>query len=958
MDANGSVVIEVDADVSDANKKIARLKTEIQSLKVKISEKEYKHNAIVEQIQATEEGIKKAKDEIESFRKAYLENGTEDRKDQYDRSLENLTKMNTEYEKLVANADKLAASIAEDELNLEAMKYAGGQLQAEVNSAEQAEAQTVDTSAAEQAEAKLESIFDQIKAYAKEGSEGIKLGLTGILDGIKSMAAKGVSSIGELSKSFSSFVKSGLKKLISYSGKAAKSLLSVFKGSNKTNSSFASGIKTMLKYSLGIRGLYELFRKLRSAMTEGFKNLAQYSDTTNKSISMVMSALTQLKNSLATAFAPILTIVAPILTQFISMLSTAADYVARLTAALTGQTTYTRAVKVQEDYAASLEGTAQAADDAAGSLAGFDEINTITTENTASSGGSSGSVSPSDMFEEVAIEPISFDSWGQAFDAFLDSILNSGIPKLKEGLSSLAGWLNTFAANLYEMFTFPGIQDKVALIGYELAVALNDLVNQIDWATLGGALGAGLNTALGFLVAFIYTFDWMNLGASLATMVNNAVAEIDWYNVGMLLWAKFKIAIETLAGFLLNLDMAQLADAASKIVIGFFDSMVQTLQTIDWRALGTQIGTFLSSIDWWGVLSSVATAIGEAILAALESIIGFIEGLSPEILLGIGVVVAAIILGIPAFIASIGSAIVAAIAGLPAIIIAGIAVAIAAVVLYIKAGGGDVIAGFLEGILEGIKNIGSWLKEHVVDPFVNGFKSLFGIHSPSTVMQEQGGYIMDGLKNGITGKIASVIATFTGLKEKIQSVFSNITIWFRDKFSEAWQAVKDVFSSGGAIFEGIKEGILEGLKVVVNALISGINQVISIPFNGINSALRKIRDAEILGIRPFSWISTISIPQIPRLATGAVIPPNREFMAVLGDQKHGTNIEAPEDLIRKIVREESGVGNSEVVALLQAILQATKDGKTIMVGKTVLGRTAASAINDLTISSGKSVFLY
>ena len=46
-------------------------------------------------------------------------------------------------------------------------------------------------------------------------------------------------------------------------------------------------------------------------------------------------------------------------------------------------------------------------------------------------------------------------------------------------------------------------------------------------------------------------------------------------------------------------------------------------------------------------------------------------------------------------------------------------------------------------------------------------------------------------------------------------------------------------------------------------------------------------------------------PLIPKLARGAVLPPNREFLAVLGDQKHGRNLEAPEDLIRQIVREET-----------------------------------------------------
>lgn len=82
-----------------------------------------------------------------------------------------------------------------------------------------------------------------------------------------------------------------------------------------------------------------------------------------------------------------------------------------------------------------------------------------------------------------------------------------------------------------------------------------------------------------------------------------------------------------------------------------------------------------------------------------------------------------------------------------------------------------------------------------------------------------------------------------------------------------------------------------------------------------------------------------SIPQIPYLAQGAVIPPNREFMAVLGDQRHGTNIEAPEDLIRKIVREETARngGDDRVAGLLETLI-AVVEG--IEIGDTTIGKAA------------------
>lgn len=132
----------------------------------------------------------------------------------------------------------------------------------------------------------------------------------------------------------------------------------------------------------------------------------------------------------------------------------------------------------------------------------------------------------------------------------------------------------------------------------------------------------------------------------------------------------------------------------------------------------------------------------------------------------------------------------------------------------------------------------------------------------------------------------------------ITSTLSGLASWFGSVFSTAWQAIVDVFSPVGEIFVNIKDGIVTAFKSVVNALIDGINAVVKLPFEGLNGVLDTIQGISFLGISPFDWLSwRLPIPQIPHLAKGAVIPPNREFLAVLGDQKHGTNIEAPLDTI-------------------------------------------------------------
>ena len=107
--------------------------------------------------------------------------------------------------------------------------------------------------------------------------------------------------------------------------------------------------------------------------------------------------------------------------------------------------------------------------------------------------------------------------------------------------------------------------------------------------------------------------------------------------------------------------------------------------------------------------------------------------------------------------------------------------------------------------------------------------------------------------------------------EGVKEAFSGVVEWFGEKFSKAWQKVKDVFSTGGKIFTGIKEGIVETFKTVVNGIIRGINKVVSIPFNAINKVLDKLRNVDIAGVTPFDWINTFDVPQIPELARGGVL---------------------------------------------------------------------------------------
>lgn len=158
---------------------------------------------------------------------------------------------------------------------------------------------------------------------------------------------------------------------------------------------------------------------------------------------------------------------------------------------------------------------------------------------------------------------------------------------------------------------------------------------------------------------------------------------------------------------------------------------------------------------------------------------------------------------------------------------------------------------------DGIKNVfstvGNWFHEKVISPVANFFSGMWD-------------KVKNGAKNAWDG---------------IKNVFSTVANFFGDIFSKAWKKVKDIFSTGGKIFDGIKDGIVNAFKAIVNAIISGINRVIAIPFNGINWALNKIRNISIFGLKPFDWIYTISVPQIPRLAKGGIT--NGATLAEIGE---------------------------------------------------------------------------
>lgn len=171
---------------------------------------------------------------------------------------------------------------------------------------------------------------------------------------------------------------------------------------------------------------------------------------------------------------------------------------------------------------------------------------------------------------------------------------------------------------------------------------------------------------------------------------------------------------------------------------------------------------------------------------------------------------------------------------------------------------------------------------------------------------------LDGKTNGRFHEIIELAKTYVsdvidGVKQIFGGFIDFLTGVFTLDWKKAWEGIQE-------IFRGIWNTIVGVLEAAVNLIIKGINWLIS-KLNSLleNSLLAKGLD--LIGIE-FRGIPQIPEVHIPRLAQGAVIPPNRKFMAVLGDQKQGTNIEAPADLIRQIVREEiNNFGGGEDITI-------------------------------------------
>lgn len=197
---------------------------------------------------------------------------------------------------------------------------------------------------------------------------------------------------------------------------------------------------------------------------------------------------------------------------------------------------------------------------------------------------------------------------------------------------------------------------------------------------------------------------------------------------------------------------------------------------------------------------------------------------------------------------------------------------------------GVIICGVWLIIKEAWSRAFEWFKDTVLTPIWNFFKDVWTKIeniAKSTWEKIKGTWeiVSYWFNETIITPVANFFTTmWTGLVEGakwawegIKKAFAHVATFFGDVFSKAWEKVRAIFSIMGTVFKGIAEGIFKTFAKVVNWIIDGINDVVSIPFKKINEAFAKLRSLEIFDLKPFGFLKDIPIPQIPNIegyATG------------------------------------------------------------------------------------------
>lgn len=684
-----------------------------------------------------------------------------------------------------------------------------------------------------------------------------------------------------------------------------------FKDASKSAGSARMSIGRMLTMSLLFSGVFRILSALTQGIIGGFNNLAQYSKTTNANISTLWGSLIRLQNAFATAFSPILSVITPILSRFIDLISTAITYVGMFFGYLAGNKTYTKAVAVQKDYAASLDKTAKSTKKATKAakdyLSPLDEINRYTTNkdtDTTPSGSDVNGTPISKMFEEVPIDaPPIFekikDVLGQIFQPFKEAWEREGkntIDAAKYALSELGALAKSVGSSMLEVWTNgtgTQILSTMLQIAQGLLTTIGNIARQLDIAWNKNAVGTAIIQAIAN--AFQKVLDIIN---RLVWDTAQWAGSLNFYpllNSIKNLFESMSPLIEAIGSFLerlyTNIILPMLTwliesglPALINVLAGLFNFLGEHQWIVD--AIGTALVTAFATSK---IVPLIAT-----ITSAVLGFAGHI-GTLIDILKGGGGLIGVIGQVVSTF----------------GIVPIAIAAAIAAIIL---------IATHWDQLKTTMSNLINWIK----GVFATDWHAQFGV----------------------LGDVVEVfLNSFKGIFNSIKQICSGFVTFLKGVFSgNVNMALKGILN----ILRGAANLIYSIFKAPVNmviALFNGLNQAIINAINGLVDGLNHIKVPDwVPGIGGKGInLSHANYTRIPYLAQGAVIPAGNPFLAVLGDQTKGNNLEMPENLLRKIVSEESGKGTGMIKLVVNL------DSRTVL-------EQLINTAKEMQMSNGQNVF--
>lgn len=660
-----------------------------------------------------------------------------------------------------------------------------------------------------------------------------------------------------------------------------KSVKDTTKSSNKGRSGLLRMMGTGLLMGMVFQGLYSIM----GAMKEGMDNLAQYSGETNSTLSSLMSSLTQLKNAFATAFSPILTVVAPALNYLIGLLTSAATAVAQLISVLTGKNSFVKATKVQQDYAESLEKTGGAAKEAEGALAAFDKLNV--SQDNSGGGGSGGELSPEEMFETVPVD----NSLTQAIDMIKQKWLE---------LSDL--FKKGFAEGIGDLSVLDSIKDSISSIKSSLLDIFTDnsvtaaFQKMVDTLVYNAGRIAGSFVSVGLTIAD-------NILGGFSKFLNQNKDRIKSYLIAMFdiassistIQANFAVAVADI----FTVFRSDTAKQVTADIISIFSNAFMGINELVGKLFRDVINLILTPF------TENADAIKDALnntLAPVEEVLGTIAN-------SVANTFDAFNRMYDEHLAPLFESLKDGLSDILTSLLDGYNKYIAPVLDKISKRFTEVWEGTIQPLIENaiglIGDVADLIKavwENILQPVVNWFVSnMYPVIAP----------IVEALGNIFLTTFESIGNIFDTFMDAARGVIKFLTSVFSGDWEGAWEGIKEsfgnIFESLPDLLKGIVLNVIEIIEGLINSAIGGINDLIG-KVNGLVGKLGFVSD---------SVIPTIPEVHLPRLASGTVVPPRAgEFAAILGDNKRETEVVSPISTMKQALKEAlsdfGGIGGGDI----------------------------------------------